>query len=329
MLLSRRFIDGVLRKFEFGVRCLSVSIDEAHCISHWGDSVLKKYASIGIILAFLPRSTPFVAFTATLTPRVRDDLVAKLPFSPNDYIFCSIGNDCPNVAQIVRALEQPANSYRDLDFMVSGKIGDHLNGRVHPDFRSRGLVRSYNAGMSANYRAKVMALFKTGIVRVLICTDAAGMRVDIPDTELVVQWKIAKNLSSGVQRAGRAARARGATGMTVMFVEKSAFEVGAEVVPTADTAGGGERGRGRGRGTRGSGGGRGVRGRGGAPRQGKDYAVSHGQKRGSHTGVDDARPESSSTEIQDIPADALGEGLYESIQAMICRRRVLTKSSEM
>jgi superfamily II DNA helicase RecQ len=80
--------------------------------------VRKKYASIGIILAFLPRSTPFVAFTATLTPRVRDDLVAKLPFNPNDYIFCSIGNDRRSVAQIVRALEHPASSYRDLDFLV-------------------------------------------------------------------------------------------------------------------------------------------------------------------------------------------------------------------
>ncbi|KAJ7787387.1 hypothetical protein B0H13DRAFT_1676524, partial [Mycena leptocephala] len=53
---------------------------------------------------------------------------------------------------------------------------------------------------------------------------------DIPDIELVVQWKIQKNLSSWVQRAGRAARA-GATGMAVMLVEKSAFEVDADVVP--------------------------------------------------------------------------------------------------
>ncbi|KAJ7859747.1 hypothetical protein B0H13DRAFT_1901338 [Mycena leptocephala] len=322
MLLSRRFIDGVLRKFEFGVRCLSVFIDEAHCISHWGDSVRKKYASIGIILAFLPRSTPFFAFTATLTPRVRDDLVAKLPFSPNDYIFCSIGNDRPNVAQIVRALEQPANSYRDLDFMVDPT--------ATPEKMKKAFL--YTDDIISRLAEK-SGIISTGAFiptfDLAASSDHRMPRVDIPDTELVVQWKIAKNLSSGVQRAGRAARARGATGMTVMFVEKSAFEVGAEVVPTADTAGGGERGRGRGRGTRGSGGGRGVRGRGGAPRQGKDYAVSHGQKRGSHTGVDDARPESSSTEIQDIPADALGEGLYESIQAMICRRRVLTKSSEM
>ncbi|KAJ7036839.1 P-loop containing nucleoside triphosphate hydrolase protein [Mycena alexandri] len=325
MLLSRRFIDGVLRKPAFGARCLSVFIDEAHCISHWGDSFRKKYASIGIIRAFLPRSTPIIAVTATLTPRVRQDLVTKLQFDPNNYIFCTIGNDRPNVCQIVRALEHPANSYRDLDFMVDmnmtlpkdvkkaflytddiqdgGKLVDHLNGRVCPAYRSRGLVRPYNAGMSPKYRAEVMALFKAGIIRILVCTDAAGMGCDIPDIDLVVQWKLPKNLSSWVQRAGRVARARGRTGMAVMLVEKTALEVG-EADELAGAEGGGGRGRGHGRGrasTRGRGGG--GRGRtAGTTKRGKDYAVS---------------------QPIDIPSDAPGEGLYTFIQATVCRRVVL------
>ncbi|KAF8156295.1 P-loop containing nucleoside triphosphate hydrolase protein [Mycena galopus ATCC 62051] len=351
MLLSRRFTEGVLRKPSFGARCLSVFIDEAHCVSHWGDSFRKKYASIGVIRAFLPQSTLIVAVTATLTPRVREDLVTKLQFNPNDYIFCSIGNDRPNVAQIVRALEHPANSYRDLDFMVDptttpekikraflytddirdgGKIADHLNARVHPSFRARGLVRPYNAGMSTKYRTEVMALFKAGIVRILICTDAAGMGMDILDIELVVQWKLPKNLSSWVQRAGRAARACGTTGMAVMLVEKSAFEVDVEATRNPEPDGPASQGRGRGCGTRGRGGGRGSRGggrgsRGGgrAAKGGKNYAAAHGQRCGSYAGTHDAKPESSSTDIPDIPADALGEGLHEYIQAAICQRRLL------
>ncbi|KAJ7482618.1 P-loop containing nucleoside triphosphate hydrolase protein, partial [Mycena latifolia] len=344
MLLSRKFIDGVLRKSEFGARCLSVFIDEAHCISHWGDSFRKKYASIGIIRAFLPRSTPLIAVTATLTPRVHQDLITKLQFNPNDYIFCTIGNDRPNVAQVIRALEHPANSFRDLDFLVSttmaqpsdikktflytddikdgGKIIDYLNARVNTTYRSRGLVRPYNAAMSPEYRAEVMSLFKAGIVRILVCTDAAGMGCDIPDIELVVQWKLPKNLSSWIQRAGRAARARGATGMAILLVERSAFEVGASETPTEAAQSGAGRGRGRGRGsTRGRGG---ARGRGGGTvKRGKDYAISHGQKRGSYRGLDDAKPESSTAESTEIPADAPGEGLYAFIQATICRRVVL------
>jgi superfamily II DNA helicase RecQ len=196
MLLSRRFIDGVLRKSAFGSRCLSVFIDEAHCISHWGASFRKKYASIGIVRAFLPRTTPIIVVTATLTPRVHQDLVAKLQFDPKHYTFCSVGNDRANVSQVIRSMEHTAISYKDLDFVVEemaepkdiaraflytddikdgGQIIDRLNSRVDPKYRDRGVVRPYNAGMSREYREEVMALFKAGIIRVLVCTDAAGM----------------------------------------------------------------------------------------------------------------------------------------------------------
>ncbi|KAJ7082951.1 P-loop containing nucleoside triphosphate hydrolase protein, partial [Mycena belliarum] len=275
MLLSRRFVDGVLRKSAFGSRCLSVFVDEAHCISHWGASFRKKYASIGIIRAFLPRTTPIIAVTATLTPRVHQDLVTKLQFNPKNYTFCSIGNDRPNVCQIIRSMEHAANSYHDVDFLVrddmevpadvpkaflytddikdGGKLVDHLNARVNGTYRDWGLVRPYNAGMSREYRDTVMALFKAGIVRILVCTDAAGMGCDIPDIELVVQWKAPANLSSWVQRAGRAARGPGTVGMAILLVEKSAFEVsplGAEVTESPAPSNRG-RGRGRGRGGRG------------------------------------------------------------------------------
>jgi superfamily II DNA helicase RecQ len=196
MLLSRRFIDGVLRKPGFGSRCLSVFIDEAHCISHWGNSFRKKYASLGIVRAFLPKDTPIIAVSATLTPRVKDDLIIKLQLG-NNYLYLNTGNDRPNVAQVVRAMEHPMNTFRDLDFLVTenmtarddikkgfiyiddikegGVATDYLNTRVCRDLQLEGLVRPYNASMSKKYRRVVMDLFKRGIVRILVCTDAAGM----------------------------------------------------------------------------------------------------------------------------------------------------------
>ncbi|KAK7038330.1 hypothetical protein R3P38DRAFT_2905663, partial [Favolaschia claudopus] len=76
-------------------------------------------------------------------------------------------------------------------------------------------------------------------------------------------------------------------------------------------------------GIRGRGGGRGQRG--GAEKRGKAYAVSHGVQRGFYSGTHDAKPHSSSSTISDIPHDALGEGLYQYIQALICRRRLLAR----
>lgn len=196
MLLSRRFIDNVLRRPEFSARCLSVFIDEAHCISHWGDSFRKKYSSIGIVRAFLPKNTPIIAVSATLTPRVKEDIVAKLQLKSN-YIYINIGNNRSNVAQIVRAMEHPMKTHRDLDFLIPTPVGspamilkaflytddvkegalitDYLNSRVPEDFREQGLVRPYNATMSKKYRKGVMEMFRKGDIRILVCTDAAGM----------------------------------------------------------------------------------------------------------------------------------------------------------
>lgn len=93
MLQTRRFIEGVLRKPGFAARCISVFVDEAHCVSHWGDGFRKKYGTIGTVRAHLWRSTPIIAVSATLTARVRFDLVNKLQFHPTNYHYINIGND--------------------------------------------------------------------------------------------------------------------------------------------------------------------------------------------------------------------------------------------
>ncbi|KAJ7020026.1 hypothetical protein C8F04DRAFT_1275580 [Mycena alexandri] len=235
-------------------------------------------------------------------------------------------------------MEHAANSYRDINFLIDkdmetpedinkafvysddvkdgGNLCDHLNARVKPEYRDRGLVCPYNAGMSKEYRAHVMSLFKAGIIRILGC--------DIPDIDIVVQWKARKNLSSWVQRAGRAARGAGTVGFAVMLVEKSAFEVSARgdsdadnPMPLAPTQG---RGRGRGRG-RGGCGGKGQRG---GKKQGKDYAQSHGQQRGWSRAVNDSIKAQDDSHAE-IPADAPAEGLYALIQATICRRVILAR----
>lgn len=72
-----------------------------------------------------------------------------------------------------------------------------------------------------------MKLFKAGIVRILVCTDAAGM-VCPTDVDIVVQWKLPGTLSMFIQRAGRAARAQNRKGLAVLLVEKSAYGLDCE-----------------------------------------------------------------------------------------------------
>ncbi|KAI0732447.1 P-loop containing nucleoside triphosphate hydrolase protein [Fomitopsis betulina] len=67
MLQSRTFVSRILRNPRFARHVVSLFVDEAHHISHWGADFRKKYASLDVIHAFLPRGTPVIAVTAIVT----------------------------------------------------------------------------------------------------------------------------------------------------------------------------------------------------------------------------------------------------------------------
>lgn len=200
-MLSAKFITNVLRNPEMVPRILSVIVDEAHVVSIWGANFRKEYGRIGMIRAQLPKGTPLVAMSATLLPRIRRDVLKKLQINEKDYINLDIGNDRPTISIVVRAMHNTMNSFSDLDFVVpngvktkqdipktmiySDQINDaasietRINSRLPLHLRDSGLVRPYSAAFSPEHREQVMDLFKQGEIRVLICTDAAGMVSDI------------------------------------------------------------------------------------------------------------------------------------------------------
>ncbi|KAE9401327.1 P-loop containing nucleoside triphosphate hydrolase protein [Gymnopus androsaceus JB14] len=315
MLLSKRFIDGVLRNAEFRKRILKVAVDEAHVVSHWGDGFRKKYGELGMVRALLPPGVPMLAMSATLPAQVRKDVLEKLQYG-KEHEFLNVGNDRPNVSLVVRAIENPLNSYRDLDFIIPSNISN--NEQIPKTFLyADNLLPSEMQALafSHEYRAEVMHLFRIGKVRVLICTDAAGMGCNLPNVDLVVQWKLPGTISSFVQRAGRAARAPNHRGLAVLLVEKSAYaeELGALQELLEDTAiKSGKKKK-----------------PGGAAAQKKtsakdkrQYAEIHGVNRGSYGGKKDHVYLKSEPPIDET---ASNEGLFVLVQTGICRRQVLTK----
>lgn len=196
---TRTFIDKLLRNQSFMRRIIALFIDEAHCISHWGTQFRKKYGTIGTLRAFLPASTPVVAVSATLTARVRRDIQAKLHFSRGNSKSIDIGNDRPNISLVVRACQNPMNTYSDLDFTIPDSVATtedipktwiyvdniddgaeiirhlrHVLRERNPELAGN-VIRPYNARLSLPYREKAMQKFREGGIRILICTEAAGM----------------------------------------------------------------------------------------------------------------------------------------------------------
>jgi superfamily II DNA/RNA helicase len=129
---------------------------------------------------------------------------------------------------------------------------------------------------------------------------------NIPDVDVVVQWKLPSSVSTFVQRAGRAARGHGRTGLAVLLVEKSVYEADLsrldEIVQST-----GKR--------------KTVRQSSTYPKAPKNYAIERGVLRGGVNGTSDNNPSKA-----DIPYDfdSVDEGLYTLVQTGRCRRQVLT-----
>jgi superfamily II DNA helicase RecQ len=194
MMLSQRFVNDILRNPDLLSRVYAIVVDEAHCISHWGAAFRKKYGSLGVVRAFLPKPTPVIAVSASLTRRVCRDIAQKLQFSTG-YVYKNLGNDRPNVSIVVRAIHNPLHTYTDLDFLIPANVGqcedlkktwiyaDNIEVGAEIIYHLRtllpehlnGVVRPYNAVHSVEYRLAAMDQFRSGKIRILVCTDAAGM----------------------------------------------------------------------------------------------------------------------------------------------------------
>lgn len=193
-------------------------IDEAHCIDRWGDAFRPDYALLGELRQKLG-NPPVLAFTATAGSATRDRILASLHAEDADRFIAS--TDRPNIAliryEIASFPDRRAKFIcRFLDGLSEGKVmifvptvkvGDGLRraiaaqGQVIPFFHAK-------AG-TANERENILGRF-TGLhdppLKAVICTNAFGMGIDVPDVRAVIHWQPPASVEDYLQEFGRAGR---------------------------------------------------------------------------------------------------------------------------
>jgi ATP-dependent DNA helicase RecQ len=188
----------------------AIAIDEAHCISQWGHDFRPEYRRLAELRTRLP-GVPVHAYTATATPRVRQDIREQLQLE-----------DC---VELVGTFDRPELTYRVLprqgliDQVTEG-IGRHGSAAtiiycisrkdtetLAKQLRSRDIeAEAYHAGLPAGERTRISADFRAERCNVVCATVAFGMGIDRSDVRLVVHAAMPKSIEHYQQETGRAGR---------------------------------------------------------------------------------------------------------------------------
>ena len=185
-----------------------IVVDEAHCISQWGYDFRPDYLNIGEIRQLV--DAPIIALTATATPKVADDIMTRLGF--RDKCLIKSGFERPNLSYIVRNCEDKLGQMLNICTKVAGTGIVYVRSRKKTEelaeFLSANNISAsfYHAGLGQESRSERQTGWKSGKIRVMVCTNAFGMGIDKPDVRFVIHFDVPDSPEAYFQEAGRGGR---------------------------------------------------------------------------------------------------------------------------
>ena len=251
ILLEHRghfLLDVVRSHCPFIKNLIAVAIDECHLVWDWED-FRREYGDIGKLRSLLSR-VPFICLSATLTPNVAvyvhevcrlsySTVRFNLPIRWDDINLIVSKIDHPGIDQLLdripklhpdsdhKTIQKTLIFYDKIDLGID--IINELIAQLPPTVNKTPadtIVASYYSTLDAKAKSKTLTDLIKGDTRIMICTDAFGLGIDIPDIEVVIQWQVDEKLMASTlyQRIGRAVRGKDVEGIAIIYVQKSLLD---------------------------------------------------------------------------------------------------------
>ncbi len=240
-LNTPRFLD-----FACNADISMLTVDEAHCISQWGQDFRPSYLEIAGFLTRLPRRPIVSAFTATATERVKNDIVASLGL--NNPVTMVTGFDRPNL--FFRVVTRKGGSQKDNSIINYVKKHEDESGiiycatkknvdKLYTLLNEQGISAGrYHAGLSNDERKQNQEDFTYDRIRVMVATNAFGMGIDKSNVRYVLHYNMPQSLEYYYQEAGRAGR-DGEEAECVLFFSKQDIMINKFLLQNKASAGDG------------------------------------------------------------------------------------------
>ncbi|WP_046744361.1 RecQ family ATP-dependent DNA helicase [Kordia zhangzhouensis] len=186
-----------------------IAVDEAHCISQWGNDFRPAYKNIHTLRAFLP-SIPCIALTATATPTVVDDIIHSLHLKnvhkfQQSFSRKNISYNVYETEHKITTIEKTLRKYPQSCIIYTRNRKSTTT--IHEALLRKGLTSIFfHGGLSSEEKKESLQKWLSGSVQTIVATNAFGMGIDKADVKNVIHVQLPDCLENYYQEAGRAGR---------------------------------------------------------------------------------------------------------------------------
>ncbi|KAE8251620.1 hypothetical protein A4X13_0g3911 [Tilletia indica] len=229
-----------------------IVVDEAHVVYDWGmagrgskSAFRPEYGKLAILRAKFGSHVPVLAVSATLCGPCLPAICSSLGFGRLPFFALDVGRQRDGSSYDIQQIHHPVDTYLDLAEFFSSDcssaqqipktliyvntkrealdVAEALRTTLPSHLRSA--IESLTASDSSYQKARVLSGLRSGQIRVVAATEALGMGIDLPDIDMVIQWRLPRDFKTLVQHFGRGARGENAHSRAILLCESWAMQV--------------------------------------------------------------------------------------------------------